>query len=250
MDDEQDIEVIMPSSISKYCGGIHKRNESKNTKYKAVFCKIGENQKRFSVTFNNYGDALQWIKTQNELENNIRVRNIIYKHGDRYECSLPCGKRMLFDGDDIRLVQSHLWYCNSKGYASTSISGDTYNQVTFLFHILLLGHAPNNMINDHFNRNRLDNRQDNLRPGSRQLNSINRGVTCRNIISGQNGVSEDKFQNRWVATWVNNDGIREREYFSISGYGYETAKEKAIECRKQKERELPHYREALFGKNI
>ena len=63
--------------------------------------------------------------------------------------------------------------------------------------------APKNIEVDHINRNRKDNRLENLRFATRQQNIWNRGIN-KNNTSGYKGVFWNKQSNRWAAKiWLN-----------------------------------------------
>lgn len=84
------------------------------------------------------------------------------------------------------------WNINKYGYVKTRINGKTY----YLHRILL--NAKDNEITDHENRNRLDNREGNLRLITRSGSNINRGIQ-RNNTSGTKGVSFHKLSGKWQA---------------------------------------------------
>jgi len=65
----------------------------------------------------------------------------------------------------------------------------------------------------------------------------------KNNTSGVVGVYYNRFNETWVAMW-NKEG-RDKYTQVLFRYGFETAKELAIEFRARKERELPHYANVL-----
>jgi hypothetical protein len=84
---------------------------------------------------------------------------------------------------------------------------------------------------DHKDGNTLDNRKKNLRDGSGVINNNNKALHNTNT-SGTNGVSFDKTNKRWNATWYEN-GKQQKANFSITKYGSdEKAKQEAIKHRK------------------
>lgn len=96
----------------------------------------------------------------------------------------------LIDEEDYELVSPYSWYLHTAGYAMAHPKGK--DRITVLMHRLIMGSDVK--LVDHINRNRLDNRRENLRPASPQMNAANRGISKRNK-SGYKGVS--KCKNRW-----------------------------------------------------
>lgn len=89
---------------------------------------------------------------------------------------------------------------------------------------------PNNLETvDHQNRNRTDNRIENLRWISKSDNSRNAGVS-KYSQSGIQGVGYDKSSNSWIATWYNKYGKRTK---SFSANKYVRARALAIRWREQ-----------------
>ena len=80
---------------------------------------------------------------------------------------------------------------------------------------------------DHINRNKGDDRIENLRWCSRSINQKNKNIFSNNT-SGIKGVKFDKFNNRWIAMW-NIDGKQKNKSFSCKKHL--NAKELAIEYR-------------------
>lgn len=83
----------------------------------------------------------------------------------------------------------------SSGYKRVRIEGKQYlvHRLIFLMHY---GYMPG--IVDHINRNKLDNRIENLRAASRNENARNRKLHTNNT-SGVKGVSWRKDVSKWVA---------------------------------------------------
>ena len=96
--------------------------------------------------------------------------------------------RTLIDLDDVDKARSYKWGIN-KGYAQSSKG--------ILLHRLIM--APDNdMVVDHINHDRLDNRKENLRICSTRQNTMNQDVS-KNNTSGITGVGWDKSSNKWIA---------------------------------------------------
>src|ERR1700742_3435117 len=119
--DDVDIEVIMPTNLTKYYGHIKYQKH----RFYAYFCPPYQNRKdriRKPEKFKTYKEAFSYIKKQNRKEGNIRVKNIIYRKGDQHECTLTKGKRMKFSLRDIDIVHKYTWSC-SNDYVGSKIKG-------------------------------------------------------------------------------------------------------------------------------
>lgn len=95
---------------------------------------------------------------------------------------------------------------------------------------------------DHIDRNVLNNSIENIRWVSYQINNINRAPSRKNK-HGCIGLNFDSRFNAWQACWVNPDGSHHSKSFSVGKYS--NAKELAINFRKEKEKNLSNYKEAL-----
>lgn len=108
---------------------------------------------------------------------------------------------LLCDPQDADLLE-HQW-CVTNGYAGRRVleGGHWRGQ---RFHRVVLERkldrelSPDE-VTDHINRNRLDNRRENLRPVSAYENTQNRTRINRTNTSGVGGVSWHRAANKWVA---------------------------------------------------
>ncbi|MDE5772152.1 MAG: HNH endonuclease [Ruminococcus sp.] len=101
---------------------------------------------------------------------------------DHVKCLLDKGRFFIFDISDLELVKKYKWSINNYGYARTWSSQTGY--VTL--HRLLMGY-PENIMVDHINGNRLDNRRCNLRLATAIENSWN--SANRTNCNGYKGVT-------------------------------------------------------------
>lgn len=160
------------------------------------------------------------------LERTIYDSNEIIEYDDHAEIVLYnkyCEEvaRALVDLEDVDIVKDYKWTLdNSVGYVLTGIKGTT-NKVSL--HRLIMN-PDDNMVVDHINHNKLDNRKSNLRICTQQQNNINTSLKKTNT-SGITGVSWDKSRNKWVA------------HIKGKQLGRFNTKEEAIEARKQAELE-------------
>lgn len=127
--------------------------------------------------------------------------------------------RTFIDLDNVDVVKNYKWsFDESNGYVV-----NVKNNV--LLHRLIIN-PPCEMMVDHINGNRLDNRKINLRIVTPQQNAINISRRCDNT-SGHKGISWDKKSKKWH-TYIN---IKTKRIH----LGYFDSLEEAIEVRKQAE---------------
>ena len=83
------------------------------------------------------------------------------------------GGYTLIDAEDLPLVEQFTWHIDKLGYARTSFRQNG-EQFFVRLHQLILGiPLDRNLVSDHINRVRHDNRRSNLRIANRRLNRIN-----------------------------------------------------------------------------
>lgn len=118
------------------------------------------------------------------------------------------------------------WFESEHGYARTSLGHD--NKFMF-FHSYVLNEFPTRYrVCDHINRNKLDNRKNNLRMTTIQENNINQ-KTYKNNKSGHVGVYFQSSNGKWVA----HIGYKKR-IIDCGSYG---TYEEAVEAREKAELE-------------
>lgn len=93
------------------------------------------------------------------------------------EIYLGKGKVALVDDDDYEMLSKFTWRVSGEGQ---------YAVATIFMHRLVMGHEPDKYV-DHINRQRLDNRKQNLRWATKAQNNANRGVYSK---TGYRGVKE------------------------------------------------------------
>lgn len=99
------------------------------------------------------------------------------------------GQTFIIDIDDLEQVKEYCWRI-SKGYIVTGLKQIQLHR--------LLTNCPDDMIADHINGNKLDNRKSNLRICTKQQNAMNCKVS-KNNTSGVTGVTWNKQNNNWIA---------------------------------------------------
>lgn len=122
-----------------------------------------------------------------------------YKIRDGYAVGIFDNQQeVLFDIEDLEMVSSHRWCIDSNGYPITSERNKDVR-----LHRLLMKDIPKGMVVDHINRNKLDNRKENLRICSQRVNCHNSSIRSNNK-SGVVGVFLDQKVKRWRAQIYHN----------------------------------------------
>ena len=130
-------------------------------------------------------------------------------------------------GEQTReLLNDHTWHCNNHGYAQTHIGS-----IMPKMHRMIMNPNDDMMI-DHINRNRFDNRSENLRIVTRRENNRNITKQCNNI-SGFTGVCKRNIKGceYWIAQIRDNHNKQLYKHYSIKRLGDEQAKQMAIDQR-------------------
>jgi len=89
----------------------------------------------------------------------------------------------LIDREDLDRISRFTWYLNQNGYAESS----AYNEKHIKAHHVVIGKPPKGLVTDHINRDRLDNRKENLRHVTQRENNLNRNSRDRknnNLLLG------------------------------------------------------------------
>lgn len=131
------------------------------------------------------------------------------------------GGRVLIDASDLLRLDGKSIYIGSNGYA--------YYGRAITLHSFVLGPIAAGLHIDHINGNKLDNRRENLRSVTPQVNQANRKKLNRNNTSGIRGVqfSALSAKNPWRAQiTVNRRAIH---------LGLFASREAAIEARREAE---------------
>jgi hypothetical protein len=158
---------------------------------------------------------------------NERVASACHKH-NRYELLDGYGvgyfsnteNRFLFSLQDYDIIKEYCWYEDSEGYAR---AWDKQTRKHISMHELLLGKWC-----DHRNRNKWDNRRENVVRCTQQENNINRSMSTSNTSSYM-GVSFNKRAGKYHA-YIGLPGGRKH-------LGFFTNKDDAIVARLKAEAE-------------
>ena len=159
-------------------------------------------------------------KNKGQLQNNdIVIKENYAQILIKYKNEIIIG---LIDIDDIEKVQKLKWKYNKKTNTLSSYERfNRQNRKRFLLHRYIMD-CPDDMVIDHINHNRLDNRKCNLRICTQSENMQNRFIEDRNICWS-------KKSNGWqVSLKINNKSIQIGTYKNL-----EIARQKAKEAREK-----------------
>lgn len=124
---------------------------------------------------------------------------------------LTKGAYTLVDDEDFEYLNQWKWYLSSKGYAMRGThvgsSKDGSRKTIHLRMHRIINNTPEGLQTDHINRDKLDNRKENLRSVTNRQNQLNRSVQ-KNNTSGHNGVYWHKLNRKWVAFIKTNEKVK------------------------------------------
>ena len=199
-------DLILPNNHKKYPASIsYSENVRCKKKYRAFFNLYEPDpiSKKLKVhgTFMTYEDAFDFVKEQSTIDCNNRVKNVITKVDDYYECELTQGQAMLFDFLDIDLVQNFTWRSGATGIAMTNYDDSL---VSCCFHKCILGKLEEGYEILHVNGNKYDNRRQNLKivrkhgklPSNKKVSKKYQQINKFNLLDNQinNEIVEDKYE--------------------------------------------------------
>lgn len=136
--------------------------------------------------------------------------------------------KVLVDDEDFEWIKNKKWHMLPNGYACTYHRKDNGKLTTSYLHREIMN-TPKGFETDHINRNKLDNRKENLRVVENKKNKENVGNRKDNK-SGHKGVHFCKASQKWLAYIMHN-----KKWLYLGRY---QRIEDAIFARKNKEQEL------------
>lgn len=122
-----------------------------------------------------------------------------YEIKENYGIGYTTNSKFFFDKKDYNLIKDYTWFFDAKGYVVTQI-----NKETIYLHRLVLGlptKVKDEIIVDHINGKKNDNRKSNLRICSFNENNKNLGLRKDNN-SGVPGVTWEKDRNKWKSQLI------------------------------------------------
>lgn len=168
----------------------------------------------------------------------IKSRKIVVEGDVAFIPLGPNGRQgyAMISADDVSKVEMNSWRLDSHGYAIKSIRVDKKTKNIALHHIIYKK-PDNGMVIDHINRNKLDNRRENLREVSYSLNSAN--------CSRRKSVKENRpypgvrrIKNRKTGETYDTWEVTIKFKKKIEYTGYFNNVEDAIKKRKELEKQL------------
>lgn len=112
------------------------------------------------------------------------------------QIALSKGRFALVDDQDFEFLNQWKWYLSWNGYALRREYVD--GKTAYIRMHRLINNTPEGMITDHINRNKLDNRRNNLRTVDKSINGLNTGLRSTNK-SGYKGVYWESWSAKWRA---------------------------------------------------
>ena len=162
----------------------------------------------------------------------LAYRRVRYGYSFR-RIKLTRGKYAIVDADDFERLNQYKWHWAHPGYAKRLVSdrsGIRRRQVGVYMHRMVRT-APDGMVVDHINREKLDNRKANLRVATRRQNGWNRKFKRKGGKTHYNGIRWDRNKQTWQVRLTIN-GRRE----SFGYYADEEAAAKAYDRIAKKHR--------------
>ena len=157
-------DLILPNNHKKYPASISYSEIVRCKKrYRAAYnlSEPDPTSKKLKIhgSFMTYNDAFDFVKEQSAIDCYNRVKNVITKVDDYYECELTQGQMMKFDFQDIDIVQNFTWRCGP-GIAITN-SDEALSSPCF--HKCIFGKLEEGHEMMHISENKYDNRRHNLK---------------------------------------------------------------------------------------
>tara|TARA_B100001094_G_C18035073_1_gene722083 strand:- start:65 stop:964 length:900 start_codon:yes stop_codon:yes gene_type:complete len=211
-------------------------SNSKSTRFEVRIPLGGGKAKSKSFQYNEtnrdlmHKEALAWLKKFSK-ENNL-TRNMIRIIDDNtFEVSLTQGYIMKTDISFLDICQKHILCAGKPGRDNADYySIIVINNKNILFHKYITGYD----MTDHINRDPMDNRLENLRKTTPKLNNNNRNPSKKYLENNFHKLGV-RFLNKdesWQAR-IKQNGTEYTKSFSVKKYGYEEAKQLAINARQE-----------------
>ena len=162
----------------------------------------------------NYGTTKSCGCLKREITSIVRKKHNTYDLSGEYGIVYTSkGEEFWFDKEDYDKVKDYYWRKDPHGYLRSQIfDPDTKKYIIFSFHRIVTD-CPDDLVPDHINGKRFDNRKCNLRIATRCQNNMNMRLS-RNNTSGVKGVNFDKRLQKWRSRINVNKKTIELGYFN------------------------------------
>lgn len=185
-------ERILPKNISlrkdnKYYAEINYKNKKYRSLYYADINQAIDSLNEFKRVIQDLkNDELLLLNKREIVRNgeNLAVIQIFDKNNN-------VTHNIIVDDNNWHSLSLYKWYINGHGYAKGNINGKVYSMHAYIMKF----DAKDDILIDHINRNKLDNRVSNLRKSNHQINNHNKSM--ENSTSIYKGVSLNK--GKWRA---------------------------------------------------
>jgi len=173
----------MPKNISLY----KKKYDVKIAYNNKQYVKYGlSTLEEAEAVLEEFKNMIQKIKDEKDIEaNNLEI----VRNKDGIAIIKYKNKEILVDDNLWHNFNKQFWYITEGGYVRKAI-----DKTSISMHEVIIGKPPKNMVIDHINHNRLDNRTENLRIVNKNINAHNREKS-QTTSSQYIGVSKNK--DRW-----------------------------------------------------
>lgn len=179
----------------------HKERTGKTVKFWACLCECGNNTSL--PTYRLIGSGV----TTKSCGCLTKKGKPPYRKLNKYDTSGGYGigyssntnEEFYFDLDDYEKIKQYTWMKNGQGYIQTNAKNEDGGR--YRLHKLIMD-ANRDVLIDHINHKKNDNRKENLRIANKQLNTVNRGRPKDNK-SGAKGVLN--YGNRFISR-IHKDG--------------------------------------------
>lgn len=190
-------------------------------------------KKRFTYSISRY-DNFAYKLAQLSLKNKIKyydyyipIKNSIFILINTKAYGL---KIVIIDKNNLDIIKNSKVSIYKDNHAHTFYASTKYGK---LHRLIMKPKCPSKLV-DHINRNGLDNRKCNLRIVSTSINNRNSNLRVDNK-TGIKGISEN--DRRFRVYWYDKDCHKHSKSFSKTKYGYQNAKQLAINFRLYVEQE-------------
>lgn len=125
---------------------------------------------------------------------NVRKRYNTYKLNESFGIGVAsnCSEEFYFDLEDYDKIREYCWYKDfSTGYMKTKTPN---NKWIYMHRFITDGKYE---LVDHIDRNKLNNRKENLRNATKRQNTLNRNSVISTNTSGITGVYYDNKRDKW-----------------------------------------------------